>query len=163
MKTGFQSDHVITKKPPLFFTSCGAVSFLCLHVLESLYDYCYELYFLWHRSDNFVDFVKVKPLLLVRWIDDCALKMNCRSQFFVLFWIFGRCVCNVVKLSPSCVDGVCEFDWVVDYKFTMMWYNKTSEAGPQYQPIGLGDDRLIRRRSTTPNCTGTINGVTLTG
>ena len=69
----------------------------------------------------------------------------------------------MVKLSPFCVDGVCEFDWVVDYKFTMMWYNKTSEAGPQYQPVELGDDGLFRRRSTTPNCTGTINGVTLTG
>ena len=89
--------------------------------------------------------------------------MNCRSQFFVLFWIFGGGFCNVVKRSPSCVDSVCEFDWVVDYKFTMMWYNKTSDTGPQYQPIGLGDDGLIRRRSTTPNCIGTINRVTLTG
>ena len=89
--------------------------------------------------------------------------MYCRSQLFVLFWIFGGGFCNVVKLSPSCVDGVCEFDWVVDYKFTMMWYNKTSEAGPQYQPVELGDDGLFRRRSTTPNCTETINGVTITG
>ena len=106
---------------------------------------------------------KWKPLLLERWLYDCDLKMNCRSQLFVLFWIFGGGFCNVVKLSPSCVDSVCEFDWVVDYKFTMMWYNKTSEAGPQYQPVELGDDGLFRRRSTTPNCTGTINRVTLTG
>ena len=83
-------------------------------------------------------------------------------QFLLIFWIFGGGVCKVVKRSPSCVDSVCEFDWVVDYKFTMMWYNKTSEAGPQYQPE-LGDDGLFGRRSTTPNCTRTNNGVTLTG
>ena len=147
----------------IFLSSCNSFPFLCQHVVDSSYDYFSELYFLWHRRDNFVYFGKVKPLLLERWFYDCDLKMNCRSQLFVLFWIFGGGFCNVVKLSPFCVDGVCEFDWVVDYKLTMMWYNKTSEAGPQYQPVELGDDGLFRRRSTTPNCTGTINGVTLTG
>ncbi|XP_061185783.1 uncharacterized protein LOC133193882 [Saccostrea echinata] len=67
--------------------------------------------------------------------------------------------CNVVKLSPSCKQSVCEFDWTVDYKFTMMWYNRTSEE-PDFQPIIMDSNNYIRRRSTTPNCTETYNAVT---
>lgn len=83
--------------------------------------------------------------------------------FIFLLVMFFRCgICNVVKRSTSCRGNVCEFQWIIDYKFTMMWYNETSE-GTVYQPIVQDSKGFIRRRSTSPNCSETHEAVSLDG
>nr|XP_022308032.1 uncharacterized protein LOC111114035 [Crassostrea virginica] len=77
-----------------------------------------------------------------------------------LLWTVSYCVCNIVRRSQDCRGNICKFRWVVDYKFTMMWYNNTSpDLG--YQPIIQDPTGFIRRRSTSPNCTETHTTVTL--
>lgn len=88
--------------------------------------------------------------------------MYWRARVLFLTWTFCGCLCNVVRLSPSCSGNVCEFEWTIDYKFTMMWYNKTTED-PEYQPIVQDSIGFVKRRSTTQDCEETHTVVTLSG
>lgn len=88
--------------------------------------------------------------------------MYWRARVLFLSWTFCGCLCNVVRRSPSCSGNVCEFEWTIDYKFTMMWYNKTSED-PVYQPIVQDSIGFVKRRSTTQDCKETHTVVTLSG
>lgn len=99
---------------------------------------------------SFLDFVLTPDAMFAR-------------VFIFLLVMFFRCgICNVVKRSSACRGNVCEFRWIIDYKFTMMWYNTTSE-GTVYQPIVQDSKGFIRRRSTTPNCSETHEAVSLDG
>lgn len=104
---------------------------------------------------NFYDICKTRFINLKK-------KMYWRARVLFLTWTFCGCLCNVVRLSPSCSGNVCEFEWTIDYKFTMMWYNKTTED-PEYQPIVQDSIGFVKRRSTTQDCEETHTVVTLSG
>lgn len=51
-----------------------------------------------------------------------------RVFIFLLVMFFCCGICNVVKWLMLCCDNVCEFWWIIDYKFIMMWYNEIFEG-----------------------------------
>lgn len=59
--------------------------------------------------------------------------------------------CRVVIPHENCTNNVCYFDFVVDYKFTMMWYNYTNPREPQFQPVVIRDG-ILQRRVTNVAC-----------
>ncbi|XP_056007907.1 uncharacterized protein LOC125666817 [Ostrea edulis] len=78
------------------------------------------------------------------------------GKILILYMVWAQLLrvrtSNIVKRSRSCRNNICNFEWNVDYKFTMMWHNRTSEE-PNFQPILLDRSNILRRRATTANCT----------
>lgn len=75
-----------------------------------------------------------------------AVKLCLGLLFFVL-----EHQCRVVTPHENCTNNVCYFDFVVDYKFTMMWYNYTNPREPQFQPVVIRDG-ILQRRVTNVAC-----------
>lgn len=59
--------------------------------------------------------------------------------------------CRVVTPHDSCKNNVCYFDFVVDHKFTMMWYNYTDIRNPEINPIVMKDG-ILQRRIVARDC-----------
>lgn len=73
-----------------------------------------------------------------------------QSCLVLIFMVFGHHCC-VVTPHQNCTNNVCYFDFVVDYKFTMMWYNYTNLRDPQFNPVVL-KDRILQRRIPNVAC-----------
>ncbi|XP_022309994.2 uncharacterized protein LOC111115523 [Crassostrea virginica] len=71
----------------------------------------------------------------------------CLTFIFFVFVSESR----VVSPHQNCTSNVCYFDFVIDYKFTMMWYNYTNLREPQYNPI-VTRDGILQRRISNPQC-----------
>ncbi|XP_062618572.1 uncharacterized protein LOC134280160 [Saccostrea cucullata] len=76
-------------------------------------------------------------------------------KIFLLVIFAGECTCRVVRLHENCRDNVCYFEFNVDYKFTMMWYNYTDIKDPDYNPVVLRNG-LLQRRITNISCSDTF-------
>lgn len=88
------------------------------------------------------------------------------GKILILYMVWAQLLrvrtSNIVKRSRSCRNNICNFEWNVDYKFTMMWHNRTSEE-PNFQPILLDRSNILRRRATTANCTEIYEAVLFSG
>ncbi|XP_061167179.1 uncharacterized protein LOC133176019 [Saccostrea echinata] len=84
--------------------------------------------------------------------------MIVRLLFFVLFLF--ECQCRVVRPHQNCVKNVCYFDFDVDYKFTMMWYNYTNTLDPEFYPVVMKNG-VLHRRITSDTCGDTLIPLTL--
>lgn len=59
--------------------------------------------------------------------------------------------CRIVTPHKDCKNNICYFDFVVDYKFTMMWYNYTNIRQPEFNPIVMKNG-ILQRRITARDC-----------
>ncbi|XP_062618570.1 uncharacterized protein LOC134280158 [Saccostrea cucullata] len=84
--------------------------------------------------------------------------MVLRLLFLALFLF--ECHCRVVRPHQNCVNNVCYFDFNVDYKFTMMWYNYTNHLDPQFYPVVMKDG-ILQRRITSNKCGDTFIPLTI--
>lgn len=77
--------------------------------------------------------------------------MNNLQCLIILVSIFISNGLNTNKVIPNCDETakVCEFNWIVTEKFTMVWYNKTQNKG---YPVIYENGKFIKRDPN--NCTG---------
>ncbi|XP_062618571.1 uncharacterized protein LOC134280159 [Saccostrea cucullata] len=84
--------------------------------------------------------------------------MILRLLLLVLF--LCECHCRVVRPHHNCIKDVCYFDFNIDYKFTMMWYNYTNALDPEVYPVVMKDG-LLHKRITSDSCEETLIPITL--
>ncbi|XP_062618563.1 uncharacterized protein LOC134280151 [Saccostrea cucullata] len=83
-------------------------------------------------------------------------------QVFLMAFFAFECNGRVVRPHENCRDNVCYFEFNVDYKFTMMWYNYTDIKDPDYNPVVLRNG-LLSRRITNSSCSDTFIPLTKEG